>query len=57
MRKGNKADYVVAMKSQVGDSWVDEDHLPPTGGNVLLVDATYHPLMVMCCWLMPLTTH
>ena len=40
MRKGNKADYVVAMKSQIGDSWVEEDHLPPTDGNVvLLVDA------------------
>ena len=32
-----KADYVVAMKSQLGDSWVD--HLPPNDGNVLMVDA------------------
>ena len=39
MRKGNKADYVVAMKSELGDSWVEEDHLPPTDGNVLLVEA------------------
>ena len=40
MRKGNKADYVVAMRSELGDSQVDEDHLPPTDGNVvLLVDA------------------
>ena len=35
MRKGNKADYVVAMKSQLGDSWVGEDHLPPPGGTVV----------------------
>ena len=27
------------MKSQLGDSWVEEDHLPPTDVNVLLVDA------------------
>ena len=39
MRKGNKAYYVVAMKSQLGDSWVEEDHLPRTDGNVLMVDA------------------
>ena len=38
MKKGNKADYVVAMKSQLGNSWVEEDHLLPTDGNVLLVD-------------------
>ena len=38
MRKGNKADYVVAMKSQFGDAWVEEDYLPPDG-NMLLVDA------------------
>ena len=43
MSKGNKVNYVVAIKSQLGDSWVEdveEDHLPPTDGNVvLLVDA------------------
>ena len=40
MKKGNKADYGVAMKNQRGDSWVKEDHFPNTGGNVvLLVDA------------------
>ena len=39
MRRGNKADYVVDMKSQLGDSWIEEDNLPPTDGNVLLVDA------------------
>ena len=42
VRKCNKADYVVATKIQVGDSWVAEDHLPPT---------------VVMLWLMQLTTH
>ena len=37
MRKGNKADYMAVMKEQLNDSWVEEDHLPVTDDDVLVV--------------------
>ena len=41
MRKGNKADYLAAMKDQLSDSCVEKDHLPATDDEALLiVDAT-----------------
>ena len=33
MRKGNKAEYVVAMKDHLNDTWVEEDTLTATNDN------------------------
>ena len=37
MRKGNKADYVTAMKKQLGDDWVETDSLPATDSEVVVI--------------------
>ena len=43
MRKGNKAEYAVAMKNQLHNSWIEKDALPTTDAEVLfVVDAGIH---------------
>ena len=37
MRKGNKADYLTAIKSSLGNSWTQEDKLPPSDEPVVLI--------------------
>ena len=37
MRKGNKSDYLVAIKSSLGNAWTQEDKLPPSEEPVVLV--------------------
>jgi len=40
VRKGNKSDYLVAIKSLLGNSWSEKDKLPPSDeAVVLIVDA------------------
>ena len=40
MRKGNKSEYLVAMKLSLGSSWKQEDTLPPSDKlGVLVIDA------------------
>ena len=40
MRKGNKADYLVAIKTSLDKSWRQEDILPPSDmSGVMIVDA------------------
>ena len=37
MRKGNKADYLAAMKTSLADLWREEDTLPPSSKPVVMV--------------------
>ena len=37
MRKGNKADYMAAIKSSLGSSWTELDRLPPSDKPVVMV--------------------
>ena len=40
MRKGNKSEYIAAVKNQLGDSWIEEYHFPHEENNVVMfVDA------------------
>jgi len=40
MRKGNKADYLAAVKACLGSSWQQVDKLPPSGEpTVMVVDS------------------
>ena len=41
VNKGNEADYVEALKSQLGDSWLEEDQLPFADGSVLLMPMAF----------------
>ena len=37
MRKGNKADYLSAIKTSLGSSWWEVDRLPPSDKPVVMV--------------------
>jgi len=37
MRKGNKAEYVVAMKDHLNDTWVEENTLTATNDNTIFI--------------------